>query len=64
MRRNAANKIGNSGEMDVDEVSSDEGADHDLDSSEMDSDDMAEPEEIFGSYNFELPQQPDFVGFT
>jgi hypothetical protein len=64
MRRNAANKIGTLGKTDVDDISSDEGADNDFDSSDMDSDDVEEPEEVFGSRTYELPQQQDFVGLT
>ena len=58
MRRNAANNLGNTGEMDVDEITSDEADD------DMDSDDVGEPEEFFGPGTYELPQQQDFVGLT
>jgi hypothetical protein len=65
MRRNAANKAGNSDDMDVDNVISDEGADSDIDSDDMDSSKkITEPEEFFGSRTSKLPQQQDFVGLT
>lgn len=65
MRRNAANKAGNPDDMDVDNVISDEGADSDIDSDDMDSSKkITEPEEFFGSRTYKLPQQQDFVGLT
>lgn len=64
MRKNAANNPGNSDDMDVDSVSSDEDADKDIGSEGMDSDDIEEPEEFFGSRTYGLSQQQDFVALT
>lgn len=64
MRRNAANSSGNPSEMDVDDISSPEATDEDIDSNAMDPDGTHEPEEFFESGSYELPQQQDYVGLT
>lgn len=61
MRRSAANHPRNLGEMDVDITSEEEANDE---SNDMDSDDIEEPEEFFGSSTYDFPQQQDFVGLT
>lgn len=64
MRRNAANKLGRPGDMDVDDISSEDEGDKDVESSDVDSDEIEEPEEFFQPRSSEQLQQQDFVGLN